>query len=150
MDHSYITSAHFWDFWTPLPRYVSMFLVLRKSKNWHFLTPSPPTNADVIYEWSLTRKANFVAFSEYLNFMTSKHRAIVEKYKGWPQKLLYWSRTLTNVLASFLRVVVFSLKWTEVVLSEMLNEMTPMAEEIPITGKSRFKKPQFVFLKCLI
>ena len=28
----------------------------------------------------------------------------------------------------------------------MLNEMRPMAEEIPITGKSQFKKPQFVFL----
>ena len=35
-DHSYITSSHFWDFWTPLPPYVSMFLVLRISKNWHF------------------------------------------------------------------------------------------------------------------
>ena len=23
------------------------------SKNWHFLTPPPPTSADVIYEWSL-------------------------------------------------------------------------------------------------
>ena len=41
-DHSYITSSHFWDFWTPLPSYVSMFLVLRISKNWHFLTPPPP------------------------------------------------------------------------------------------------------------
>ena len=30
-DHSYITSSLFWDFWTPLP--VSMFLVLRVSKN---------------------------------------------------------------------------------------------------------------------
>ena len=57
---------------------------------------------------------------------------------------------MTNLIASFLRVVVFPLEWTEVVLLEMLNEMTPMAEEIPITGKSRFKKPQFVFLKCLI
>ena len=39
-DHSYITSSHFWDFWTP--PYVSMFLVLRISKNWQFLTPPPP------------------------------------------------------------------------------------------------------------
>ena len=30
-----------------------MFLVLRISKNWHFLTPLPPTSADVIYEWYL-------------------------------------------------------------------------------------------------
>ena len=52
-DHSYLTSSHFWDFWIPLPPYVSMFLVLRISKNWHFLTPLPPTSADVIYEWSL-------------------------------------------------------------------------------------------------
>ena len=37
-DHSYITSSHFWDLWTPLPPYVSMFLVLRISKNWNFLT----------------------------------------------------------------------------------------------------------------
>ena len=35
-DYSYITSSHFWDFWTPLPPYVSMFLVLGISKNWHF------------------------------------------------------------------------------------------------------------------
>ena len=41
-DHSYITSLHFCDFWTPLPPYVSMFLVLRISKNWHFLTPPLP------------------------------------------------------------------------------------------------------------
>ena len=32
--HSYITSSHFWDFWTPLSS-VSMFLVLRISKRWH-------------------------------------------------------------------------------------------------------------------
>ena len=32
----------FLGFWTPLPPYVSMFLVLRISKNWHFLTPLPP------------------------------------------------------------------------------------------------------------
>ena len=37
-DHLYITSSHFLGFWTPLPPYVSMFLVLRISKNWHFLT----------------------------------------------------------------------------------------------------------------
>ena len=41
-DHSYITSSHFWDFGTPLPPYVSMFLVLRISKNWPFLNPLPP------------------------------------------------------------------------------------------------------------
>ena len=35
------------------PPYASMFLVLRISKNWHFLTP--PTSADVIYEWSLIK-----------------------------------------------------------------------------------------------
>ena len=39
---SYITSSHLWDFWTPLPPYVSMFLVLWIRKNWHFLTPLPP------------------------------------------------------------------------------------------------------------
>ena len=43
----------FLGFLDPPPPYVSMFLVLRLSKNWHFLTPLPPTNADVIYEWSL-------------------------------------------------------------------------------------------------
>ena len=37
-DHSYITSSYFWTF---LPPYVSMFLVLRISKNWRFLTPLP-------------------------------------------------------------------------------------------------------------
>ena len=36
-DHSYIRSSHFWDFWTPSPPYVSMLLVLRISKTWHFL-----------------------------------------------------------------------------------------------------------------
>ena len=39
------------------PSYVSMFLVLRISKNWHFLTP--PTSADVIYEWSLVHGCCF-------------------------------------------------------------------------------------------
>ena len=29
-------------FGPPFPPYVSMFLVLRISKNWHFLTPLPP------------------------------------------------------------------------------------------------------------
>ena len=29
-----------------------MFLVLKISKNWHFLTPLPPASAYVIYEWS--------------------------------------------------------------------------------------------------
>ena len=48
---------------------------------------------------------------------------------------------MTNLIASFFTVVVFPLEWTEVVLLEMLNEMRPMAEEIPIIGKSRFKKP---------
>ena len=49
----YITFLGFFD---PLPPYVSMFLVLRISKNWHFLTPfPPPTSADVIYEWSPTK-----------------------------------------------------------------------------------------------
>ena len=52
VDHSYITSSHFWDFWTPLPPYVSMFLVLRISKNWYFLTPLPLRSANVMYEWS--------------------------------------------------------------------------------------------------
>ena len=46
----------FLGFLDPPPPYVSMFLVLRISKNWHFLTPpSPPTSADVIYEWSPMR-----------------------------------------------------------------------------------------------
>ena len=31
-----------------------MFLLLRISKNWHFLTPSPPTSDYVIYEWYLS------------------------------------------------------------------------------------------------
>ena len=34
------------------PAYARMFLVLRISKNWHFL-PLPPTSAYVIYEWYL-------------------------------------------------------------------------------------------------
>ena len=34
------------------PPYISMFLVLKISKNWHFLTY--PTSAYVIYEWSPT------------------------------------------------------------------------------------------------
>ena len=42
----------FLGFLDPPPPYVSMFLVLRISKNWHFLTPLPPTSAYVIYEWS--------------------------------------------------------------------------------------------------
>ena len=40
----------------PTPAFVSKFLELRISKNLHFLTPphsSPPTSANVIYEWSL-------------------------------------------------------------------------------------------------
>ena len=30
-----------------------MFLVVKIIKNWHFLTPLPPTTDYVIYEWSL-------------------------------------------------------------------------------------------------
>ena len=37
----------------PFPPYVSMFLVLKIIKKWHFLTPLPPTSDYVIYEWSL-------------------------------------------------------------------------------------------------
>ena len=48
----------FLDFWIPLLPYVSMFLVSRISKNWHFLTPLPPTSADVIYEWSFPFLSN--------------------------------------------------------------------------------------------
>ena len=44
--HSYITSSHFWAFWTPL-----MFYVLKISKNYHFLATLPPTGAYIIYEW---------------------------------------------------------------------------------------------------
>ena len=56
-DHSYITSSHFWDFWTPLPPCVSMFLLLRIIKNWHFLTPLPlQVLTYIIYEWSLNRQ----------------------------------------------------------------------------------------------
>ena len=43
----------FLGFLDPPPPYVSMFLVLRISKDWHFLTPLPPKSADVLHEWSL-------------------------------------------------------------------------------------------------
>ena len=54
-DHSYITSSHFWDFWTPLSPYVSMFLVCTKNKQKLAFSdlPPTPTSAEVIYEWSL-------------------------------------------------------------------------------------------------
>jgi hypothetical protein len=42
----------FLGFLDPLPPHVSMFLVLKISKNCHFLTPHPPTGAYVMYEWS--------------------------------------------------------------------------------------------------
>ena len=42
----------FLGFFYPPPPYVSMFLVLRISKNWHFWPP-PLQGAYVIYEWSL-------------------------------------------------------------------------------------------------
>ena len=80
--HSYITSSHFSDFWTPLLPYVSMFLVLRISKNWHFLTPLPPTSADVIYEWSLMnartcqRIHDFVLFHKLTSFFSSDAKSI--------------------------------------------------------------------------
>ena len=38
----------------PLPSYTSMFLLLKISTNWHFLTP-PLTGSYVIYEWSHSR-----------------------------------------------------------------------------------------------
>ena len=41
----------FLGFWDPSP-HVNMFLVLKISRNWHFLNPLPPTIAYVIYEWS--------------------------------------------------------------------------------------------------
>ena len=45
----------------PPPHYVSMFLVLKISKNWHFLT-LPPTNSYVIYEWSLYKVIEIILF----------------------------------------------------------------------------------------
>ena len=45
-------------FLDPLPPYVSMFLVLKISTNWHFLTPSTlQVCTYVIYEWSLILKS---------------------------------------------------------------------------------------------
>ena len=42
-DHSYITSSHFWDFWTLLPPYVSMFLDSTKNtQKLAFSDPPPP------------------------------------------------------------------------------------------------------------
>ena len=55
------TSMGFLD---PLPPHVSMFLVLKISKNCHFLTPLPPTSAYVIYEWNLEYLPKF--FSNHL------------------------------------------------------------------------------------
>ena len=78
-DHSYITSSHFWDFWTPLPTYVSMFLVLRISKNWHFQNRLRETISVhsslkiyllmyiVIFEYSST-KSNLFGFKSRIFF----------------------------------------------------------------------------------
>ena len=33
--------------------YISMFLAMKIIKNWHFLTPLPPTSDYIICEWSL-------------------------------------------------------------------------------------------------
>ena len=38
-----------------------MFLVLKIIKNWHFLTPLPPTSDYVIYEWSLSGGGTSIA-----------------------------------------------------------------------------------------
>ena len=48
--------THFLGFLDPPPCSVSMFLVLRVGKKWHFLTPIPPTSAYIIYEWSLLKQ----------------------------------------------------------------------------------------------
>ena len=50
-DHSYITYAHFQGFWIPLPPFLHKLILCC-----HFLTP---TNAYVIYKWSL-RAAGFL------------------------------------------------------------------------------------------
>ena len=49
-----------------------MFLVLKIIKNWHFLTPLPPTSDYVIYEWSLSvlqifffRNKRFIIFFSF-------------------------------------------------------------------------------------
>ena len=46
-----ILCNHIFRIFGPPPPYVSMFLVMKIIKNWHFLTP--PTSDYVIYEWSL-------------------------------------------------------------------------------------------------
>ena len=43
----------FFGFLDPPPPLRQHVLVVRISKNGYFLTPLPPTSADVIYEWSL-------------------------------------------------------------------------------------------------
>ena len=53
----------------PLPPYISMFLVLKISKNWHFLTPPPykclrniwmvPVISNDNFDWSLGRIGTF-------------------------------------------------------------------------------------------
>ena len=59
----------FLEFLDPLPprkHVFSQFLVLKISKNWHFLTPPPPTSAYVIYRWFLFFK-RLVLLHTYLS-----------------------------------------------------------------------------------
>ena len=57
MNNSYgtihILRKHIFRIFGPPPPYLSIFLVLRISKNWHFMSPLH-TSAYLIYEWSLT------------------------------------------------------------------------------------------------
>ena len=46
---------HIFRIFGPPPPLRKMFLALKIIKNWHFLTPSPPTSYYVIYEWSLMK-----------------------------------------------------------------------------------------------
>ena len=64
----HILRKHVFTLLTPfLP--TSIFSVLKVSKNCHFLTPLPPTNDYLIYEWSLEiLPASLGYFHKFLNF----------------------------------------------------------------------------------
>ena len=53
-DKTALSVSTFLGFMPPPTFYVSMFYILKKSKNCHFEPPSPPISAYVTSEWSPT------------------------------------------------------------------------------------------------
>ena len=87
------------------PPYISIFLVLRISKNWHFLILSPPTSADVIYEWSLTN-INFSKFGSWggkinINFAVVAFKAkLIKKFDlGVVKEIDFLQMSIWNSMA---------------------------------------------------